>query len=52
VRAALDGAAAGAGATLVVTHAGVIKAALASLNHPGAWRAETAFGDWRRVDWA
>lgn len=35
---------------LAVTHAGVIKAVLAQTGAADGWRAETAFGTWRKVD--
>lgn len=50
-RRALDRAAAGARPVLAVTHAGIIKAALVAAGDPNGWKAETAFGDWRRIDW-
>lgn len=46
---ALAEAATGTVPVLIVTHAGVIKAALAAQGIPDAWRAETAFGTWRRI---
>ncbi|MCA0203307.1 alpha-ribazole phosphatase [Pararhodobacter sp.] len=51
VREALAEAAQGPVPALIVTHAGVIKAALAAQRAPEAWRAETTFGTWRRIDW-
>ncbi|PTX02226.1 alpha-ribazole phosphatase [Pararhodobacter aggregans] len=51
VQQALAEAAEGPVPALVVTHAGVIRAALAAQGMPEAWRAETAFGTWRRIDW-
>lgn len=35
---------------LLVTHAGVIKAALAMRDGPAGWRAEIGFGEWRVFD--
>lgn len=37
----------GAGPVLVVTHAGVIKAALVAREGQAGWRAEIGFGEWR-----
>ena len=34
---------------LIVTHAGVIKAALAATGHPDGWETRTAFGHWVSV---
>ncbi|MCC6001732.1 MAG: alpha-ribazole phosphatase family protein [Pararhodobacter sp.] len=53
-RAALQDAARGAsrdgGPALVVTHAGVIKSALAHTQGAAGWRAELSFGQWLRLD--
>ena len=46
VGAALEGAAETAPATLVVTHMGVIRAALAQAGRAGAWEARLPFGGW------
>lgn len=35
---------------LVVTHAGVIKAALAARDGPQGWKASPGFGEWMRFD--
>ncbi|GAB4261946.1 MAG: alpha-ribazole phosphatase [Pararhodobacter sp.] len=51
VREALDAAVTGPVPVLAVTHAGVIKAALASGKDMRGWQTETDFGGWRRVDW-
>ncbi|MCB1390596.1 MAG: alpha-ribazole phosphatase family protein [Rhodobacteraceae bacterium] len=51
VTEALDAATGGALPALIVTHAGVIKAALSATGAADAWRAETPFGTWRRIDW-
>lgn len=51
VQAALAELAAGPRPALIVTHAGVIKAALAAIGHPDPWQVQTAFGTWRRIDW-
>jgi Fructose-2,6-bisphosphatase len=51
VAEALDAAARGPVPALIVTHAGVIKAALAATGADDPWRAETPFGTWRRIDW-
>lgn len=48
-QAALRDALAGAGPALVVTHAGVIKAALAATQGAKAWDARIAFGGWLRL---
>jgi len=45
-RAALATAAAGPVPALLVTHAGVIRAALLASRGPAAWRAEIGFGAW------
>lgn len=45
-RAALAEAAAGPVPALVVTHAGIIKAALADRRGPQGWQAQVAFGGW------
>ena len=50
-RKALDQAAAGPRPTLVVTHAGIIKAARVATGEADAWQSETAFGRWVTVDW-
>lgn len=47
---AIDRLGGGRRPVLAVTHAGVIKAVLAHLNRDGGWRAETAFGSWRKVE--
>ncbi|MFN4100141.1 MAG: histidine phosphatase family protein, partial [Pararhodobacter sp.] len=51
VQAALDDAARGPVPVLVVTHAGVIKAAKAARGMAGGWQSENPFGDWVRMDW-
>lgn len=51
-RAALDAALSGPAPVLAVTHAGIIKAALAATNTGAGWKAEIPFGGWLRVDWA
>lgn len=51
VEAALTDAVSRAAPVLVVTHAGVIKAALAAIGEPDAWNATTGFGQWRRIPW-
>ena len=48
--AALAAARRGAVPALLVTHAGVIKAALAARDGPAAWKAEIAFGSWCHID--
>lgn len=35
--------------TLVVTHNGVIRAALAAAGRPGAWEAQVPFGGWMEI---
>lgn len=50
-RRALDMAATGPRPALVVTHAGIIKAARVATGEGDGWRAETAFGTWVTVDW-
>lgn len=50
-RAALGDAAAGPVPALIVTHHGVIKAALAARGDAAAWRTETPFGGWHRLEW-
>lgn len=45
----LAAAARGPVPALVVTHAGVIKAALAARGVAGAWHHQTGFGDWLRL---
>ena len=45
--AALDEAGRGPVPALVVTHAGVIKAAIARTEGPAGWDARLAFGEWR-----
>ena len=49
-REALREAAQGANPALVVTHAGVIKAALAQSRGSAGWREELRFGQWLRLD--
>ena len=51
VRSALAEAAQGQHPVLIVTHSGVVKAALAATGHADPWQAQTAFGTWRRIDW-
>lgn len=51
VSAALAEAAEGPHPVLIVTHSGVVKAALAATGDPDPWQAQTAFGTWRRIDW-
>lgn len=48
-RAALEAALAGPRPALLVTHAGVIKAALALSRGPAAWEAQFGFGAWLRL---
>lgn len=52
-RAALRAAAAGPGPALIVTHAGIIKAALATRQGRAGWEAQPAFGTWLTLtqDW-
>lgn len=50
-RDALDAAADGRVPVLIVTHNGVIKAALAEAGDPRGWQSETGFGAWRALDW-
>ncbi len=40
----------GTGPALVVTHAGVIKSALATMQGAAGWKAELGFGQWLRLD--
>ena len=49
--AALDRAAAGEGPVLAVTHAGVIKAALAALGDPAGWHVAIGFAEFRVLEW-
>jgi alpha-ribazole phosphatase len=49
-RAALTEAAQGPVPALVVTHAGVIKAALADRQGPQGWQAQIAFGGWVMIE--
>jgi len=49
--AALDTATAGPVPVLAVTHAGIIKAALAATGAGAGWKAEIPFGGWVRVEW-
>lgn len=51
-RAALDAAMTGPAPVLAVTHAGIIKAALAATGSGAGWKAEIPFGGWVRVTWA
>ncbi|MCA2010334.1 alpha-ribazole phosphatase family protein [Pararhodobacter sp. CCB-MM2] len=51
VQAALAEVARGPVPALVVTHAGVIKAALSAVGEADAWNAKTEFGHWRRITW-
>lgn len=46
---ALRAAAADGVPTLVVTHAGIIKAALVAAGDPKGWYIETGFAQWRRI---
>ena len=50
-RAALDAATAGPAPVLAVTHAGIIKAALAATGSGAGWKAEIPFGGWVEVTW-
>ncbi|MBN8291542.1 alpha-ribazole phosphatase family protein [Rhodobacter sp. NTK016B] len=50
-RAGLDAVVEGPVPALVVTHAGVIKAALALSGQADGWDAQTEFGHWRRLAW-
>lgn len=52
VTAALSDAAQGPGPALVVTHAGVIKAAKTARGDENGWQSDIAFGGWVQVDWA
>lgn len=51
VSAALDRAITGAGPVLAVTHAGVIKAALAARGDPAGWQAVIGFAEYRVLEW-
>jgi alpha-ribazole phosphatase len=48
--AALRDAAQGPVPALVVTHAGVIKAAMAQARGPAGWQAQVDFGGWLRLN--
>lgn len=52
-RAALRDAMIGPVPALVVSHAGVIKSALAAMQGPSGWKSEVGFGEWRELaaDW-
>ena len=50
--AALSDAARGPVPALVVTHAGVIKAAKAARGDKSGWQSEIGFGGWVRMGWA
>ncbi len=50
VGAALDAAAQGARPALLVTHAGVIKAARVALGQTDGWQSQIGFGEWMRID--
>lgn len=50
-RAALDAAMVGPGPVLAVTHAGIIKAAMATTGTGAGWKADIPFGGWLRVAW-
>ena len=52
VGAALTDAARGPVPALVVTHAGVIKAAKTARGDEGGWQSEIGFGGWVQVAWA
>ena len=46
---ALAAAARGSGPALIVTHAGIIKAALVARGDARGWHVETGFAQWRRL---
>tara|TARA_R110002073_G_scaffold18564_10_gene68614 strand:+ start:8346 stop:8867 length:522 start_codon:yes stop_codon:yes gene_type:complete len=50
-RAGFDAAVAGPVPALAVTHAGVIKAAMAATGAPKGWHTSTGFAQWRRFEW-
>lgn len=50
-RAAMDAATTGTAPVLAVTHAGIIKAALAATGAGAGWKAEIPFGGWVSLEW-